>query len=61
MRELTQEVLQDLGLACFAEAADAPGGEPSILWGKRRLAAATPRRPTAKSGVADYLGALRRP
>lgn len=61
MRELTQEVLQDLGLACFAEAADAPGEEPSILWGKRRLASATPRRPTAKPRVADFLGALRRP
>jgi cellulose biosynthesis protein BcsQ len=60
MRELSQEILQDLGLARFATAANAPGKESSILWGKRRLVAATPRRPTAKSGVADLLGARHR-
>jgi cellulose biosynthesis protein BcsQ len=42
MRELTQEVLQDLGLASFADAAGAAVEEPSVLWGKRRLAASTP-------------------
>ncbi len=52
MRELTQEVLQDLGLARFAEAAGAPGEEPSMLWGKRRLAAATPHRGIVKRETA---------
>ena len=59
MRELTQEVLEDLGLASFAAAEEeAMKEEPAILWGKRRLAAVTSRRPATRAS--ELFGAPRR-
>ncbi len=51
MRELTHEVLQDLGMAPVARPT---ADEPSVLWGKRRLAV-TPlsARPTTATGATD--------
>ncbi len=51
MRELTHEVLQDLGMAPVARPT---ADEPSVLWGKRRLAAAPfSARPKTETGAKE--------
>lgn len=51
MRELTHEVLQDLGMAPVARPT---ADEPSVLWGKRRLVAAPgSARPSTATGATE--------
>ncbi len=51
MRELTHEVLQDLGMAPVARPM---ADEPSVLWGKRRLVAAPgSARPSTATGATE--------
>jgi chromosome partitioning protein len=59
MRELTQEVLADLGIALPTAPAEAPVAEPAILWGKRRLGGVTAPRSGAKPGWGGFLSGLR--
>ncbi len=58
MRELTHEVLEDLGMAPVARPTKQ---EPSVLWGKRRLAAKPLSvQPRAAAGVTKLRGFSRR-
>ncbi len=58
MRELTHEVLQDLGMAPVARPT---ADEPAVLWGKRRLVAAPhSARPTTATGAMELRESSRR-